>query len=136
VTVIALVTVIAVAIAVMVCTALYFAARTVAAARSLILVAIAGAAAVLAPNSLAASDLLVSSGAYYGDGRRCRRGFVFRGSNAISDNGGKTRALVYLTIGSPEWGTLGGSSSKAESEVARLAAVLQHREHQPGVSGG
>ena len=100
----------------MVCAALYFAARTIAAARSLILVAVAGAAAVLAPNSLVASDLLVSSGALclgilIGQWIRSRAALaVIMATAAVVDVtsffagptryllGGKTRALVYLAI--------------------------------------
>jgi hypothetical protein len=49
---------------------------------------------------------------------------------------GPDQAKGGRPAGAPERRALDGSLSNAESEVARLAAVLQHGEQEPGVSGG
>jgi hypothetical protein len=109
-------TVLALALTALVCAALYSAARKLTAVPALILVAVTGAATLLARDSLLATDLLVGSaalclGILVGQRIRSRTALaVFVVAAAVADLtsfyagptrsllGGKARALRYLAV--------------------------------------
>src|SRR5439155_21233543 len=62
------------------------------------------------------------------------RGRVYR-IQSVEQERGPNQAESGRTAGAAKRSTVGGGLSEAESEVARLAAVLPLREHKPDVYG-
>ena len=63
-----------------------------------------------------------------------RRGRRYLGYGQSPKRVSRIRQKGGGVAGSPERGTLGGSPPRAASQVTRLAAVLQRREHLQGIS--